>query len=455
MKRKNNSAGVMDPVDSHQAVIDKTNTVCILGAGPAGLLAARSLKKAGLAYDQYDQNPDVGGIWDINNDWSPMYDSAHFISSKTISCLPGYPMPADFPEYPRHDLIFEYIKSFARDNDLYEAITLNTRIQRVERDEHGLWLLETEQGDRYRYKALYVCTGNTWNPNIPDYPGVFNGRILHAVNYRSVDIFKDKRVLVVGGGNSGCDIACDAASFAKSASISLRRAYHFIPKFIFGIPTDAFAAKTDWLPLWLQRPLLAATLKLLIGDLRRYGLPRPDHRILETHPIMNTRLLDHLGHGDIDYRPDIERFDGSDVVFKDGSRSQYDLIILATGYKVTFPYLDRSHFKWIAKYPDLFLSSIHRDYDNLCVLGLHQTDGGAYDFFGLQADMMANFLLDQQHNPGRADTFRKLKKTRPDLTGGIRYVSSDRHATYVHKNTFKRYCDKIMRRMNWSHFGLE
>ena len=77
---------------------DRSDRYCIIGAGPAGLLAARSLKRAGIAYDQIERNPEVGGIWDIGNAWSPMYDSAHFISSKTVSCLPGFPMPEDYPD---------------------------------------------------------------------------------------------------------------------------------------------------------------------------------------------------------------------------------------------------------------------------------------------------------------------------------------------------------------------
>jgi hypothetical protein len=142
------------------------------------------------------------------------------------------------------------------------------------------------------------------------------------------------------------------------------------------------------------------------------------------------------------------------VFFKDGSSEDIDLIVFATGYKVTYPYIDRSHFEWISKYPDLYLSSLHRQYDNVCCLGLHQTDGGAYDFFTLQADMMCNFILDQQLRPKRAAELHELKKSdRPNLSGGIEYVDSARHATYVKKSVFKKYSDRLMRRFDWKAFG--
>lgn len=430
-----------------------SKTYCVIGAGPAGLLAARSLKNAGIPYEQFERNDNVGGIWDIKNEWSPMYESAHFISSKTISNLPGYPMPEDYPPYPNHRLILKYIKAFAKDNGLYQNITFNRAITKTEKD-GPFWKVTFDDGTTKKYAGLFICSGNTWDPNLPKYPGIFTGETIHSVKYKMPDIFKDKRVLVVGGGNSGCDIACDAAIYAKKAAISLRRGYHFIPKFIFGIPADAYAEQFK-LPLWLQRPIFTLLLKLLVGDLKKYGLQKPDHKILASHPIMNTQILHYLGHGELTAKVDIQEFSGKKVIFKDGSLEEFDLIVFATGYKVTFPFIDSNHFKWVAKYPDLFLSAIHREYNNVCVLGLHQTDGGAYDFFSVQADMMCNFILDQQNNPERAAKFEALKKTYPNLSGGIKYVKSDRHATYVHKHTFKKYCNKIMRKYNWKAFGLQ
>jgi cation diffusion facilitator CzcD-associated flavoprotein CzcO len=438
------------------SILDRSDQYCVIGAGPAGLLAARSLQHAGIPYEQFDKNDDVGGIWDIKNDWSPMYETAHFISSKTVSNLPGFDMPADYPDYPNHRQILAYIRSFARAYDLYPKITFETTIDRVEPEDGGKrWLVTLGNGETRRYRGLFLCSGNTWDPNIPDYPGEFTGETMHSVRYRLPEEFSGKRVLVVGGGNSGCDIACDAAVHADQAFISLRRGYHFIPKYLFGTPTDLFASKIA-LPRFIERPMFELLLKMAVGDLTHYGLPKPDHPVMASHPIMNTQLLHYLGHGDVSYRPDIGRFEGKRVFFKDGSSEEIDLIVFATGYNVTYPYMDKGLFEWVSKYPDLYLSSLHREFDNVCCLGLHQTDGGAYDFFTLQADMMCNFIVDQDQRPKRAAKFHELKKTdRPNLSGGIHYVDSPRHATYVKKSVFKAYSNKVMRKFGWKSFGSD
>jgi cation diffusion facilitator CzcD-associated flavoprotein CzcO len=441
---------------SRDSILDRSDQYCVIGAGPAGLLAARSLKHAGIPYEQFDKNDDVGGIWDIQNEWSPMYETAHFISSKTVSNLPGFDMPDEYPDYPNHRQILAYLRSFARAYDLYPNMTFEMPVERIEpEDDAKRWLVTFGNGETRRYRGLFLCSGNTWDPNIPDYPGEFAGETMHSVRYREPQEFSGKRVLVVGGGNSGCDIACDAALYADRAFISLRRGYHFIPKYFFGIPSDLFANKVK-LPRAIERPVFELLLRMAVGDLTHYGLPKPDHPVMASHPIMNTQLLHYLGHGDIAYRPDIERFEGKRVFFKDGSSEEVDLIVFATGYKVTYPYMDKDLFEWISKYPDLYLSSFHREFDNVCCLGLHQTDGGAYDFFTLQADMMCNFILDQEKRPKLAAKFRALKKSdRPDLSGGIQYVDSARHATYVKKSVFKAYSDKLMRRFRWKSFGTD
>ena len=135
---------------------------------------------------------------------------------------------------------------------------------------------------------------------------------------------------------------------------------------------------------------------------------------------------------------------------------RFDLIVYATGYNVTYPFMDPAHFRWISKYPDLYLSGLHREYDDVCCMGLHQTDGTAYDFFAIVADMMCNFILDQDRDPARAERLRQRKRdSRPDLGGGVRYVNSSRHATYVKRWAYQRHCDALFREFGWTRFSLQ
>nr|WP_240452679.1 NAD(P)-binding domain-containing protein [Corynebacterium xerosis] len=175
-------------------------------------------------------------------------------------------------------------------------------------------------------------------PNLPDIPGEFAGEYRHSSTYRGIDELRGKRVLIIGAGNSGCDIACDAAQAAESAELSMRRGYWFIPKHIFGSPSDEWTVTGPQLPARIMQLGAQAILRLYFGDLRKLGLPKPDHRIFETHPLLNDQLIHHLRHGDISIRGDVSLFDGHDVVFADGSRGSYDLVLACTGFHHAVPY---------------------------------------------------------------------------------------------------------------------
>ncbi len=191
-----------------------TEPVCVIGAGPGGLLAAASLKRREIPFFVVDAGRQAGGIWDIDRDQTPMYESAHFISSRRLSSFPGFPMPDTYPDYPRHDRILEYIGSFARHHDLERHITFGVRVQSASRRPGGGWLVALDSGEERLCRALCVATGTTWHPRLPDIPGKFEGEAYHSFDYRSPVEFEGKRVLIVVACNSGADIACDAARSA-------------------------------------------------------------------------------------------------------------------------------------------------------------------------------------------------------------------------------------------------
>lgn len=425
------------------------NTACIVGAGPGGLALARTFKLLGIDFDCFERHSDVGGIWDADNPGSPMYDSAHFISSKTQSHYLGFPMLESYPDYPSGRQILSYMRSFARAFGLYEAITFNTAVHSA-RFEEGGWTVTLSDGNIRRYRWLICANGTNWHPNLPEFEGTFNGEVRHAVTYHSPDEFKGKRVLVIGAGNSGCDIACDAAQSAAAAFISLRRGYHFIPKHLFGKPADVFAHEGPHMPMWLTQIVFGWVLRLLNGDLTRLGLPAPDHKVFASHPIVNSQLLHYLSHGDIKAKGDVARLDEDEVVFKDGSREEVDLVLCATGYRWDIPYVEEAEFSWKGGRPDLFMNLFSRENPQLFALGFMETNGGAYKLFDNMADLIARAILADRDEGGEAERFAGLARTsRPDLSGGVQYVGSDRHATYVNIDAYQKAMKGLRKSMNW------
>ncbi len=413
--------------------------VCVIGAGPGGLVMAAALKARGIPFEIVDAGRQPGGIWDIDRDETPMYESAHFISSRRLSGLPGFPMPESYPDYPKHDRILDYLRAFARHHDLERHITFGVRVESASRRDQGGWQIALSSGEQRQARALCVATGTTWFPRVPVVPGHFDGEVYHSFFYRSPREFEGKRLLIVGGGNSAADIACDAARHASAAFISLRRGYHFIPKFIFGQPSDVFAHSGPHLPRWLEERVFGFLInRILVGNLTRYGLPKPDHAILRSHPILNTQILHHLGHGDIAVRKDVASLDGKTVRFVDGSSEEIDLIVWATGYDKPFPFLRDEDLDCNGDALDLYLNVFHRRHADLFFVGLFEADGAAYSLDGAQAGLVASYL-DPQTPASVRDGFDTLRRTdRPDLRGGVQYVASPRHDYYVKSDVYEK-----------------
>src|SRR5262245_43951903 len=290
----------------------------VIGAGPGGLCAARWLSALDVPFELLERQADLGGIWDIRFPGSPMYESAHFISSKTLSGFRDFPMPASYPDYPSHRQVLAYLHAYADRHGLRAHARFRT-VVRTARPEGEAWAVELDDGSVRRYDGVIVATGLQWTPQSPAVPGRFDGAVCHASAYRSARTLEGKRVLVVGGGNSGCDIAVDATATAARVLLSLRRGYWFVPKHVFGVPADVFGSRGPHLPLRIERFFEERLLRLLVGDLRRFGLPAPDHRLFETHPVLNAQILHALSHGEVTVKPDLRELRGRSVAFADGS----------------------------------------------------------------------------------------------------------------------------------------
>lgn len=434
---------------------------CIIGAGPAGLAAAVQFKKVGIPFEIIEKSDDVGGLWNSSRADRVLYDSAHMISSKKLSEFKDFPMPVEYPDYPNHRLVWNYIKDYARFHGLTSQIQFRSEVSQVIPREGGTqWEVCLANGQKKSYAGIVIATGTHHEPRLPQIPGEFEGKILHTATYRSPDLFKGQRVLVVGSGNSGCDIAVEASESASNACLSVRRGYYYIPKYALGKPSDEVGELSLKLrvPLFLRRWLNLLVLRILVGNPARYGLPKPDHELLESHPILNTKIYDALGHGDLKIKPDVQSFvGGKKVQFRDGSIEEFDVVLFATGYQLYYPFMDQAHLEWNTKKesPDFYLHLFHPHFDNLFILGMISPDSGVWWLFEEQAELIAQYLLGLKNNTKQALRLKAQKASRPhlDLGNGIQYVSSPRHSIEVEHSSYSRRIRKLARQVNPFRYG--
>lgn len=415
--------------------------LALIGAGPMGLAMARNLQRFDVPFRGFEAHTDVGGLWDIDNPRSTVYESAHLISSKTMTAFHELPMEDSVADYPHHSELRTYFRTYADRFGLREHYAFGTTVVEVRRLPEGGFAVTTECDGRREtgtYRGLLIANGTLSEPNVPTFEGTFAGELVHASRYKSPSIFEGKRVLVVGAGNSGCDIAVDAVHRAASVSMSVRRGYHFVPKYIFGRPADAVGGRIQ-LPRVLKQRVDGMLLRWFTGDPERLGFPAPDHALYESHPIVNSLVLYHLGHGDLDVKADVARFDGHTVHFTDGTHADYDLVLLATGYKLWYPFLDRAELNWHDAAPRLYLNCFHPEHDDLFVLGMIEAAGLGWQGRYEQAELVARYLRACDRQTPAADRFRATKREPfPDMRGGFRYLELDRMAYYVHKETYLR-----------------
>ena len=244
-------------------------------------------------------------------------------------------------------------------------------------------------------------------------------------------------MLIVGAGNSGCDIAVDAVHHARQVDISVRRGYYFVPKYVFGKPADTVGGKIR-LPRALKQFIDSTLLKWFTGDPVRFGFPQPAYRMYESHPVVNSLILHHIGHGDVKVRADIERLDGHTVHFKDGSQQDYDLIMAATGYKLHYPFIDRALLNWQGMAPRLYLNIFSPRFARLAVLGMVEASGLGWQGRYEQAELVARYFKGLDSGAPAAQRFDTLRQgPSPDLSGGYRYLQLERMAYYVNKDAYR------------------
>ncbi|MFN4144759.1 MAG: flavin-containing monooxygenase [Runella sp.] len=425
--------------------------VCIIGAGSSGITAAKTLKDNGISYDCYEKGSNIGGNWRYNNDngLSSAYRSLHINTNRDVMAYSDYPLTRDLPMFPHHTHIIQYFEEYVDHFGLRDSITFKTEVTDVSRLPDGRYRVVTEHGTTHDYEYVIIANGHHWNPRYPSPPfaGEFTGETLHAHYYKVPEQLMYKDVLIVGIGNSAVDIACEAAKLHSGrVTISTRSGAYIVPNWFMSVPFDNLASPlTTKLPLSLQRVLLNVSLFLARGRQEDYGVPKPKRPPLQEHPTLSQELLNLSGRGLIDFKPNIKEFRGKEVIFEDGTSANYDLIIYATGYQVTFPFLKDKTFD-IGQTNDLRLykKMIHPDWPNLFFLALLQPLGAIMPLAEIQAKWIAKLIKNEAKLPSPTQMWQDIEKDKQQMQK--RYKASPRHTLQVDFYPYKESIEKEMKR---------
>ncbi len=424
--------------------------VCIIGAGSSGIVAAKTLKEAGIPFDCFEMGSDIGGNWRYNNDngRSAAYQALHIDTSKDRMAFSDFPMPDQYPNFPHHSQVFRYFEAYVEHFGIRPFITFRTRVDDVAPQPAGGYIVTTSPVDggsssKQHYRAVLVCNGHHWNPKIPVFPGEFHGTVQHSRSYRQPEPFRGQNVLVIGIGNSGVDLACDIAAVANQVYLSTRRGAHIISRYILGRPTDKWVTPLNsHLPLPVTRVFYRLLLQTAVGNQEKYGVPRPQHPILAEHPTMSADLLVMSAEGKVRIKPNVAELCGDRVRFADGSTEAIDHIVYATGYQISFPFFNDAFIQFQHNEFPLYRKVVHPDYPGLYFIGLIQPLGAIMPLAELQAKWVAGLL---QGALPDAETMRQ-EAAKEQAAIRRRYVESTRHTIQVDFFPYKRLLEQEMRR---------
>ncbi len=433
--------------------------VCIVGAGSSGIAACKVFGEHGIPYECFEASSAVGGMWQFGNPYSSSaYRSLHINTSRRTMEYSDFPMPAGYPDFPHHSLIFEYFNAYVDHFGFRDRIRFRTKVERCDRLPDGTWNVLLEGGEARRFDVLVVANGHHWDPAWPEppFPGTFDGIEMHAHDYvdeQTPHDFHGKNVAIVGMGNSAMDIACELGrkGVANRVFLSIRTPNHVVPKYVLGGRTLDFWSRHPSVPPGLVERAASAIvpesalnwiaermLERTVGRPERYGLPAPTHRFSESHPTISSEIFYRLGAGDVTPKPNLVERRGKQAVFADGSVEDVDAIVYATGYKITFPFLPETLVRARDNDIALYNRMVDPRYENLLFLALVQPLCAMMPIAEEQAKWMAKYLRGEYHLPPRDEMEREMREVHERTKAG--YVASKRHTIQIN---CQRYADGL------------
>ena len=306
-------------------------TVVVVGGGASGLSAAGALARRGIDAVVLEQDAGLGGTW------ARRYDRLCLHTVRRFSGLAHFPIPRRYPTYLSRDDFVAYLNEYARHFEL--RVVTGANVQRIRSQATSLqgWTVETAGGDVWHGRAVVIATGQYRQPIVPSWAGreTYGGRLSHSAAYSNAAAYVGHRVLVVGAGNSGAEIATDLSeNGAAHVALSVRTPPPIVPRDPFGLPVQRTSILLSALPPAIANRLGWATARFVLGDLTRYGMPKGDFAPYTTRriPLIDVGFVDALKRGRVKVRPALERLTQTGAVFADGTSEPFDAIIAATGF---------------------------------------------------------------------------------------------------------------------------
>jgi len=380
--------------------------VAVIGGGPAGLVAARTLKKHGFAPIVFEASPRIGGQWNAASPSSGVWAGMRTNTSRILTAFSDLDHAPDASVYPSQAEMLAYLERYAEAGGLNAHIRLSTRVEAVERGPGAGWIVRTRRGDSPAseiFSRVVVATGRYTAPDAPAIAGLATfagvGGAIHSAQYKGAEAYRGKSVLVAGCSISALEIASElAASGAAKVCVAMRRQRYVLQKLLAGVPTDhvAFTRFAAQAGKTLPPEALAAGMKHMVvtscGSPEQFGAPKPDDNIFAAGVTQSQNYLALVAEGRIQPRPWIARVDGRTVHFADGASEAVDAIILGTGFKLSLPFLSDAIAASLGldgEHIDLHDHTLHPDLDGLGFLGLYPLVGPYFPVLELQARWLA------------------------------------------------------------------
>jgi cation diffusion facilitator CzcD-associated flavoprotein CzcO len=405
--------------------------VCVIGAGPSGITAAKALHERGIPFESFERRSCVGGLWAVSDgEIQASYPSLECNTSKRRTQFSDFPMPRDFPPYPHNCQMAAYFNAYVDHFGFRDRIIFNTAVEKAARDPDGGWNVSLSTGETRHYDALVVANGHHREPRWPDppFPGEFAGRQMHAHDYVGPESFVDRSVVVLGMGNSAMDIAVELSRAARAVYLASRRGAHIVPKFALGQPIDTFNSALP-LPWAVKRAFFTVLVRGSIGRPEDVGLPRPDHRLGEAHPTVSQQITERVKAGAVVPKPNIAALAGDRVRFADGTDVEAEAIVYCTGYNVRFPFLDDEVISTADNRVDLFHQVFSPDVPDLAFIGLVQPFGALMPIAEAQSRWVADHLAGGYRLPSRDVMLAQIRREREARER--QFVASPRHTMEI------------------------